>query len=118
MAVNAESAMGEEVSNDVLAGAAFAKCVKREVRMGFSTGIFMPGRRSTPVCSIILPQRVVYRGELGVELRADALNCCDDRKRDTGGDQAIFDRGRTGFIAQECSNGFHSPGLRDPLNLG
>jgi hypothetical protein len=118
MAINAESAMDEEVSNDVSAGPAFAKCLKREVRMGFSTGISMPGRRSTPVCSIILLQRAVYRSELGVELRADALNCCDDRKRDTGGDQAILDRGRTGFIAQEYSNGFHSPALRDPLNLG
>jgi hypothetical protein len=39
----------------------------------------MPGRRSTPVRSIILLQRAVYRSELRIELRADALNCGDDR---------------------------------------
>jgi hypothetical protein len=117
MAINADSAMDEEANNDVSAGLAFAKCSKREVRMGFSTGISMPGRRSTPVFPIILLQRAVYRSELGVELRADALNCRNDRKRDTGSDQAILDRGRTGLIAQEYSNGFHSPALRDPLNL-
>ena len=87
MGINAESAMDEEVSNDFSAGAAFAKCGKREVRTGFSTEISMPGRRSTAVFSIILLQRDVYRSELGVELRADARNCSDDRKRDTGGDQ-------------------------------
>jgi hypothetical protein len=46
-------------------------------------------------------QRVVDRSEFGVELRADALNRGDDRQSNTAGDQAIFDRGRTGFIAQE-----------------
>ena len=51
-------------------------------------------------------------------MRADALNRCDARKRNTVGDQAILDRGRTGFIVHEYSNGFHFPALRDPLNLG
>lgn len=37
MAINAESAMDEEVGNDVSAGPAFAKCSKREARIGFST---------------------------------------------------------------------------------
>jgi hypothetical protein len=41
--------------------------------MGFLTGTSMPGRRSTPVRSIILLQRAVYRSELRIELRADAL---------------------------------------------
>jgi hypothetical protein len=39
----------------------------------------MPGRRSTPVRSIILLQRAAYRSELRIELRADALNCGDGR---------------------------------------
>jgi hypothetical protein len=47
--------------------------------MGVLTGTSMPGRRSTPVRSIILLQRAIYRSELRVELRADALNCGDDR---------------------------------------
>jgi hypothetical protein len=51
--------------------------------MGFLTGTSMPGRRSTPVRSIILLRRVVYRSELGVE-----LNGGDDREK--------------------CSSGFHA----------
>jgi hypothetical protein len=46
-------------------------------------------------------QRSVDRREFGVELRADALNRGYNRQSNTAGDQAIFDRGRTGFIAQE-----------------
>jgi hypothetical protein len=101
--------MGERVSNAFSADPDLAKCAKRDVRFGFLTGISTPGRRSTPVCSIVLLQRAVYRSELGVELRANALNRGDDRKRDPSRDQAILDRGRAGFIAQECSNDLHPP---------
>ena len=83
MAVNAANAIDEEVSNDFLAGPDLAQCAKREVRMGFLTGTSLPGRRSTPVRSIILLRRVVYRSELGVE-----LNGGDDREK--------------------CSSGFHA----------
>ena len=72
-AKNAASTIDEEVSNDFAAGPDLAKCAKREVRMGVLTGTSMPGRRSTPVGSIILLQRAVYRSELRIELRADAL---------------------------------------------
>ena len=48
-----------------------------------------------------LLQRVVYRSEIGVELRADALTSGDDA------DQAMLDRGRAGFIAQQGSNRSH-----------
>jgi hypothetical protein len=48
-----------------------------------------------------LLQRVIDRGESGAELGADALNRDDDRERDTAGNQAILDGGRTGFVAQE-----------------
>jgi hypothetical protein len=51
-----------------------------------------------------LLQGVVDRGEFGVELRADALDGTNDRQGDAGGDQAIFDRGRAGFVAQEFKN--------------
>ena len=65
----------------------------------------MPGRRSTPVRSIILLQRAVYRSELRIELRADALNCGDDRNAML---LAIrqYDRGRAGFIVQQWSSCF------------
>ena len=65
----------------------------------------------TPDCAALHPgywsgfpplfQRRVDRGEFGVELRADALDGGDDRKGDAAGDQAIFDRGGAGFVAQE-----------------
>jgi hypothetical protein len=101
--------MGEGVSKDFFVVPDLAKFAKREVRFGFLTGISTPGRRSTPVCSIVLLQRAVYRSELGVELRANALNRGNDRKGDPSRDQAILDRGRAGFIAQECSNCLHPP---------
>jgi hypothetical protein len=43
----------------------------------------------------------VDRTEFGVELRADALNRDNDCQRDTAGDEAIFDRGRAGLVAQK-----------------
>jgi len=44
-----------------------------------------------------------YRGKGGVELRAKALHDADHRDRNTSGDQAIFDGGRTGLIGQELA---------------
>jgi hypothetical protein len=43
----------------------------------------------------------IDRDEFGVELRADRLDRGDDRKCDTGRDQAVFDGGRAGFVIQE-----------------
>jgi hypothetical protein len=43
------------------------------------------------------------RGKGRVELRAKALHDADDRNRNTGGDQAILDGGRTGLIGQELA---------------
>src|ERR1700694_1609998 len=74
MAINAANAIDEEVSNDSLSGPDRPKCAKREVRRGFLTGTSMPGRRSTPVRSIILLRRAVYPSEPVVE-----LNGGDDR---------------------------------------
>jgi len=63
MVINAASVIDEEVSNDSSGGPDFAKCTKREVRMGFLTGTAMPGRLSTPVRSII------YFSELFIEVK-------------------------------------------------
>jgi hypothetical protein len=63
-------------------------------------------------------QRIVDRGEFGVELRADALDRGDDRKGDTSGDQTIFDRCRTGLIAQESENQPTHPKLLLPTPAG
>jgi len=41
------------------------------------------------------------RGERGVELGADALHRGNDRNRDAGGDQTIFDSRGCRFVAQE-----------------
>jgi hypothetical protein len=57
---NAANAIDEEVSNDSLAGPDPAKWAKREISKGFLTGTSIPGRRSTPVRSIILLRCVVY----------------------------------------------------------
>ena len=53
MATNAANAIDEEDNNGSLACPDLAKWAKREVRMGFLTATFMPGRRSTPVRSMI-----------------------------------------------------------------
>lgn len=46
-------------------------------------------------------QRSADRGEIGAELTAHTVNGCDDRNRDTGGDQAVFDSGRAGFVGDK-----------------
>jgi hypothetical protein len=49
-------------------------------------------------------QRSVDRGELGVQLGADAVHDGDDRKRDTGRDQSIFDCRSAGLVSAEFPN--------------
>jgi hypothetical protein len=46
-------------------------------------------------------QRTINGTELGIEVRAQSVHHRDDGKGDTGGDQAVFDRGRTRLIGQE-----------------
>jgi hypothetical protein len=41
------------------------------------------------------------RRELGVESGAEAVYNCDDRERNAGGDQAVFNGGGAGFVGQE-----------------
>src|SRR3954467_9830164 len=51
-----------------------------------------------------LLQRTVDRRELAVQVAAQAVHDGDDGERDAGGDEAVFDRGRTGFVLQETRN--------------
>ena len=46
-------------------------------------------------------QRSADRVEIGAELSADALNGDDDRDGDAGGDQAVFDSRRAGFVGDK-----------------
>ena len=49
----------------------------------------------------LLLQGAVDGGEFGAQLRANALDRGNDRKRDTAGDQAIFNRSSAGLICQK-----------------
>ena len=49
-------------------------------------------------------QRVVDRGELGVQVGAEAVDHCDDRERNAGCNQAVFDGGGAGLIFCETRN--------------
>ncbi len=53
-----------------------------------------------------LLQRVVDRGELVVQVAAEAVDHSDDRERNAGCDQTVFDGGGGGFIVQEVSKKF------------
>ena len=54
--------------------------------------------------TIRLLQRRADRIKVGAELGADTLHCRDDRNRDPGRNQAVFDRGGTGFILEKSQN--------------
>ncbi len=41
------------------------------------------------------------RRKLGIEVGAEAVNHRDDRERNTGRDQAVFDRGSPGFVGEK-----------------
>ena len=47
---------------------------------------------------MLLLQSALDAGEGGGQFRAGALHDRDDRDRDAGGDEAVFDGGRTGFV--------------------
>jgi hypothetical protein len=59
-----------------------------------------PETRSAPA----LLQRRADLDEVGREFATNAVDGSDDRNGDTGGDQAVFDRGGGGFIDQEFAN--------------
>ena len=43
-------------------------------------------------------------GEGRAQLSADTVDGSDDRDRDPGGDQPVFDRGGAGFVLQELND--------------
>src|SRR6267154_3977613 len=55
-------------------------------------------------CSSRSFQRAVDRGELGVQVGAEAVDHSDDRERNAGGNQAVFDRGGAGLVLHETRN--------------
>src|SRR6266403_2701245 len=51
-------------------------------------------------------KRRVDSPELGAQIATDAVDCTDDRERDTGCDKAVFNGGRTRFVIQETHKKF------------
>src|SRR4051812_48929851 len=58
----------------------------------------------TPSRNSRLFQRVVDRGELGVQVGTEAVHDSDDRERNAGCNQAVFDRGGAGLVLHETRN--------------
>jgi hypothetical protein len=46
-------------------------------------------------------QRGIDRAEHGVQVAAESVDDSNDRKRNSGGDQTVFDRGRAGLVGYE-----------------
>ena len=63
-----------------------------------------PVARRRAGAATMLLERSADRAELGVQLAAEAVDHSDDRERDAGGDQAVFDGGGAGFILHETRN--------------
>ena len=64
------------------------------------------GERLRPCAGArVFPFRLLERGrnagEDRVQIRAQALHNGDDRNRDAGGDEAVFNGGRAGLIVEE-----------------
>src|ERR1700686_4134677 len=51
-----------------------------------------------------LLQRGIDRGELGIQAGAEAVDDGDDRERNAGGNQTVFDGGGAGLILHETRN--------------
>src|SRR4051812_26681710 len=62
-----------------------------------------------------LVQRVVDGGKGRLQLGAKTRNGGDDRHRDAGGNQAVFDGGGTAFVTKEASNEGHDSDLLTEL---
>ena len=61
--------------------------------------IVPPARRGWRSFSLL--QRAVDAAEVGIQGRAEAIDRRDDRQRDPGRNQAIFNRGRPGLVGQK-----------------
>ena len=77
----------------------YAICLRREQQKPRDyPGLLMLGRNRR------LFQRGVDRGELGVQGGTKAVDRGDNRQRNAGGNQAVFNRGRAGLILHETRN--------------
>lgn len=72
-------------------------------------------RSDCPFGSQSLFQRRVDRIELGVEVRTQAVYHSDDRQRDAGCDQTIFNRGCPRLIRKELNQ--VAPHIRLPCGI-
>ena len=59
-------------------------------------------RRALSLSHERLLQRGVDRGELGVQVGAEAVDHSDDREGDAGSNQSIFDGGSASLVLQEA----------------
>src|SRR3954470_4782470 len=57
-----------------------------------------------PPSALLLLQRCIHGGVTSVESRSQSLHGGNDSETDAGGDQGVFDRGRTGFVVQKSRN--------------
>src|SRR5689334_12596114 len=64
---------------------------------------FRPGAFADPRNSRLF-QRAADRGELRVQAGAEAVDHSDDRERDAGSDQAVFDGGGARLVLHETRN--------------
>ena len=58
-------------------------------------------------CSLLAQLRRDAR-ECGVQLRAEAVDHCNDRNRNAGSDEAVLDRGGARIVLQKREQHFHS----------
>ena len=57
-----------------------------------------------PATRSVLLQRRIDRRELGVERCTQTVHRSDDRERNSGSDQAVFDRGGAALVVQKSAN--------------
>ena len=64
------------------------------------------GTQATSLGLLCLLKRRVDSPELGAQIATDAVDCTDDRERNTGSNQAVFNGGSAGFVVQETRKKF------------
>jgi hypothetical protein len=81
---------------------------------GINAGLLLRLKRENPdvaagvlsqyVCIRLLFERGGNAAERGVQVRPERLYSSDDRNRNAGGDETVFNGGCGGFIAEELQN--------------
>src|ERR1700736_2584941 len=87
---------------------AYPRVVNNKETASASAGLKKQRPRIAGAFEAVSQRRLLQRGgdraEGAGKLGADALDGGDDRERDTGGDQAVFDGGCAGLILDETRN--------------